>query len=465
MRITKIAIKDFRAFRGEYEIDLHKAGHNLLVYGENGSGKSSLFQALNLFLSTQPIEFIQHKHFRVKTDDGYVKINVGDGTNPDRTLEWGETSTPSEDSLVIEASKSKGFLDYKALLETYFLQRDSESVNLFDLLVKNLLANVENPISRRKFGEEFALIETTFSKTLNKPTKENLDNQIKDFNDGLTRLLQDLEVKVNEILALYNHNVTIKIMPQLLGYDQKPKKLKNREILLEAWYYGDKREKYHHFLNEARLSAIALSIYLSALLLNPPSQLRVLALDDVLIGLDMSNRMPLLNILDKYFQQWQIFIMTFDWTWHQIIFQRVQQNEWERVRLFICPTDNADAPVHLTKDDYLERAEIHLMNGDLRATVVYLRTGFEHIMKVFCDKKRLDVRYDIENKHTVNDYWGAIKGKKKSYVSVSLAKDLDTYLTTVLNPLSHDAYINPVRRDIDDTLKALKKLRTELNIS
>ena len=37
MRITKIEIKNFRAFPDTYQIDLHKAGKNLIVYGENGS--------------------------------------------------------------------------------------------------------------------------------------------------------------------------------------------------------------------------------------------------------------------------------------------------------------------------------------------------------------------------------------------------------------------------------------------
>ena len=52
MRITGIELKNFRAFYGTYQINLHKAGKNLLVYGENGSGKSSLYLALKLFLES-----------------------------------------------------------------------------------------------------------------------------------------------------------------------------------------------------------------------------------------------------------------------------------------------------------------------------------------------------------------------------------------------------------------------------
>ena len=52
MRVTKIEIKNFRAFYGTLEIDLHKTGKNLLVYGENGSGKTSLYLALKSFLES-----------------------------------------------------------------------------------------------------------------------------------------------------------------------------------------------------------------------------------------------------------------------------------------------------------------------------------------------------------------------------------------------------------------------------
>ena len=44
MRITAIEIKKFRAFKGQpLQIKLTDKGSNLLVYGESGSGKSSLY--------------------------------------------------------------------------------------------------------------------------------------------------------------------------------------------------------------------------------------------------------------------------------------------------------------------------------------------------------------------------------------------------------------------------------------
>jgi hypothetical protein len=71
----------------------------------------------------------------------------------------------------------------------------------------------------------------------------------------------------------------------------------------------------------------------------------------------------------------------------------------------------------------------------------------------------------------VNDFWSVIKGyekrgkkkgRKNKVVPAYLQKQLDIYLRTILNPLSHDAYVNPIRKDIEDALEALKKLQAKL---
>lgn len=49
--ITKIRIDGFKAFPEEFELALD--GKNLLMYGENGSGKSSIYYALHALLQSQ----------------------------------------------------------------------------------------------------------------------------------------------------------------------------------------------------------------------------------------------------------------------------------------------------------------------------------------------------------------------------------------------------------------------------
>lgn len=51
MKITRVTLQNFRAFRGDVPLDVDLgSGKNLLVFGENGSGKTSLFFALSDFL-------------------------------------------------------------------------------------------------------------------------------------------------------------------------------------------------------------------------------------------------------------------------------------------------------------------------------------------------------------------------------------------------------------------------------
>src|SRR4051794_2441745 len=99
MRIKSIEVKNFRAFNRPLKINLHKTGKNLLVYGENGSGKSSLFFALKDFLECgvkkSDITKFPYRNIFINTDDGYIKLELKDPTatpkhpNPQAKLyEW-----------------------------------------------------------------------------------------------------------------------------------------------------------------------------------------------------------------------------------------------------------------------------------------------------------------------------------------------------------------------------------------
>jgi DNA repair exonuclease SbcCD ATPase subunit len=78
MRITRIEIKDFRAFKGVPTVIDLTPGKNLLAFGENGSGKSSLFNALKLFLEREAEnhDFAANQNIFVTTDDGYVRLTL-----------------------------------------------------------------------------------------------------------------------------------------------------------------------------------------------------------------------------------------------------------------------------------------------------------------------------------------------------------------------------------------------------
>ena len=51
-RIKKIEVNHFKGLYGEHAIDLTNSGKNLMLYGENGSGKSSIAKAIKLFFQS-----------------------------------------------------------------------------------------------------------------------------------------------------------------------------------------------------------------------------------------------------------------------------------------------------------------------------------------------------------------------------------------------------------------------------
>ncbi len=100
MKISQIEIKNFRAFKGDspFILSLGK-GDNLLVYGENGSGKTSLFSAMKNFfecsIKKYDIDKFPFRNIFVQTGDCHVKLSFFDKAatqklpNPQaRAYEW-----------------------------------------------------------------------------------------------------------------------------------------------------------------------------------------------------------------------------------------------------------------------------------------------------------------------------------------------------------------------------------------
>ena len=470
MRITEIEIKNFRAFYGTYRIDLRKSGKNLLIYGENGSGKSSLYFALKLFLESgdDPSYRFENDQNIFITDAGYIKLclRADQGSKQD-TYEWSESVRETEDELIIEASRAKGFLDYKSLLGTHYLHRESDTVNVFDLLVKTLLANTVNPLTNRTLEADWADIQPPYPRRNATVQIAALERQIEIFNNELENRLAELQPKASEILGKFGHNVALNFDFLGVKYNRDNRTLDNQQILLTVELFDRNIPEHHRFLNEARLSAIAIAIYFSSILIQPESRLKILALDDVLIGLDMSNRLPVLDILEEYFPEHQIFLTTYDKAWYEIAKQRTSDAEWEYAEFYTSEPNEYEIPIHAQDKPYLKKAKAYFAANDYKACVIYLRTAFEAAIKRFCERKNLRVKYRENPKDlTSEDFWGSIKEVKLSdgtpFLGQKLIDDIQLYRSIILNPLSHSRTVTVVKKEVSEAIKAVETLEAKL---
>ena len=164
MRIKEIEIKNFRGFNKVHPINLHSVGKNAIIYGENGSGKSSLFLALKYFLSAARKQLSigdkpNRNLFAAQTDDIYIQLTLNNENPP---YEWTETNIPQSPE-ILAGYKYSGFLEYRDILATHYLKPTETQVNLFELLVFTLLADIENPATSAigsTMQVRFDLIET-----------------------------------------------------------------------------------------------------------------------------------------------------------------------------------------------------------------------------------------------------------------------------------------------------------------
>src|SRR5207247_574651 len=109
--------------------------------------------------------------------------------------------------------------------------------------------------------------------------------------------------------------------------------------------------------------------------------LRLLVLDDVLIGLDISNRLPLLEVLRVEFPNHQILLLTHDELWFKTAREHTEAwGTWQSAQLYAELTGAMDPPIPRVRDltDDLDVAQRHLNVSDLRSAAVYIRSSFEN---------------------------------------------------------------------------------------
>jgi ABC-type dipeptide/oligopeptide/nickel transport system ATPase subunit len=482
-RITQIDLQNFRAFRHNHSISLDATGKNLILYGENGSGKSSLFTALKQFLlSSLSGESIQpHRNLFTPQEETTLRFhikNVEDSDTSATPYEWSTifpVAHPHNQPLIQESAKSSGFLDYKDLLETHFLSSINGQVNIFPILVNTLLADIRNESTGKTFLEDWKEIEDNFSRKKTQAQVARLTKLVDNFNTGIENKLKELSAKIIDIFGCFGYyDVTLSFDFRGVVYNAFSRTLERQEVLLKVKFYNQDISAHYQFLNEAKLSAIGLSIYLSALLLNPAKRgdrFRILVLDDVLIGLDMSNRLPVIKIIETYFRDYQIFLLTHDLEWFAILSQRFDcpsnpaSSNWKLMELFCTkPHHRNDSveyemPILAEKKDYLSKAQEYLALNDYKAAAIYLRTAFERILKTHCDKKGIAVTYrEKAQRLTSEDFWKVVKVS----LQPELVKKVEEARSLIMNPLSHARIVSIYHGEVKEAIEVISDLQQAL---
>jgi len=479
MKIQSIEITNYKAFLGTHKISV--GGKNLFIYGENGSGKSSLYYALKDFFqsSIEAIDLAELENIFVppgKSGKTAIKVTFNPGHSGKRAYTWSSDRNDTRiegNTSIRDGNKLKSFLTYKHLLGIHYLKKD-EAINLFDLLVKGVLKHFKYSLtSGKELGELWTDVEEAISRTTGKEypiNRKRSDVQacIKLFNEAFGELFKRESPEfilrhANPILDRFNHNIELGLRFSQVRPSSDYSTIEGAEVAVNLGYAGRQIEKPHLFLNEARLSAIAISIYLGMIKRHVQGvPCKVLFLDDIFIGLDIANRLPLLEILEAEFPDYQIFITTYDKPWFEYARGCLEQHsDWKTLEFYAqtCE-DGTEIPIVFDNQDLIAKAERHLQACDYKAAAVYTRSAFEKLIRKHCEKKGKKVVFKLRLKdYTTEDFWKVIKddlpGKART--------DIESYRSLVLNPFSHyNTERHEIKTELGSAIRAVKELRDEL---
>lgn len=496
-KIKNIKLNNFKFFFGEQNLKLDKK--HTLIYGENGSGKSSIYWALHCFLHStlKPnVASVQKYFLPISQSEESIKNRYaqdGDKSGVSITLEHLEyeryaninaeisnnvVNTQTNHDIKLMALSSE-LINYKVVYNMY-LATNKSTIKLFSYFEKNLLEFIDfdqelNTISGRNISrnslEWWRYIKEGMQPytTITDPNYGIFQGHVADFNQHLRDYLQLITGEANRSLHEdFKEDFTIRFRytPAIYndfkyGNDGKPHgrtratKAPEIELIVELPNVGgitsNKIERPHSYLNEARLSAIAIAIRFAILkeryIDDAP---KIMVLDDLLLSLDLGNRSALLKIILKnYASRYQLIILTHDRVFFDSVLKHLPENEqkrnWRILEMYETENGDKKVPKVVTYQSPLSKAYAYFRGEnypiDYNACGNNQRQALEEIFKEQFKAYTLK----NENNELVN-VDGLMIGEciikaKEMYTKIGfdidLLDELDIHRTQSLNPSSH----------------------------
>lgn len=510
-KIKTLHINNFKFFRNSVPVDLN--GKHLLLYGENGSGKSSVYYALyTLFEAASKTEESVKKYFDPANPQSLVNIfadipqgadipasyiRITDTEEKNYLLSFSELYCTHEPTL-LESSRASDFLNYVSLFKFQSF-RNSQVANLYGVFIDTILPSLSFP-SIQYLGDEYrgasdmyAAYKRQPKKTLNAKGNEILVYknspeyqsylELEDhFNANMRNLVDFINSNINNKIAEFDYDfkVNLEYIPASHKKYDTWVDIKNFAVILHLTEYNGVQVNIDHpnvFLNEARMAALAFSIRWAVLdfrLQNEvaPAAMKVLVLDDIMISLDMANRNKLIRIIThKLALQYQVLFLThdmqiFDSMKHELMRiynidneERLSETDWIVKEMYDTELDGIHEPIiHDSGTSYTRARKYYFGTDgvvDNIASGNAIRQAIERAFKTLFQKANITYNSDDSpidfTKIMLKDCLAlANKHHDRIGLTADFVDRIDALRECLLNPASHD---NPARNFYRKELK------------
>lgn len=492
--INKIHILGFKAFPNDFELVLE--GKHLLMYGENGSGKSSIYYALHCMFQAPLKSDIGKKYFNADSEQHLKNINnlaadskiVIDFTNNHPWIYSINKDGYNTELLggvhPLPADINGCFINHKFIFY-FFNFRNSQRINLFPVFIKDILPFCKDEHTGLHIGEMYDTITASIIKR-GRHIHPDYISTIEYFNKTVKSVVEDINLYASDIYNASFKDADGNELVIRLRYDSnydKPEEDSNEywlrydniiELVKENGEIKERKSSYkklnepfigleiseklpdgrlrkiikpHTYFNEAKLTAIALSVRFALLNLDKPADGRFLALDDMLISLDMSNRAKVVDFLLKISDKYKIYLFTHDRAFFEHFKERIyfankskgvaKEDGWLFKELYKddTPTNN---PKDFNSESDIAKARKHYKEFDYPAAANYLRKAVEAMVNEIFPPKLSKQNDGAKHERLRNvlemsfDFFSKIQGFGLADLSRLIAN-----LNLLMNPLSH----------------------------
>lgn len=518
-KIKNIKLTNFKFFFGDKNIKFDLK--HILIYGENGSGKSSIYWALHCFLHStlkKDVDSVRKYFLPLSNSDESIKNRYAhDGKNSGVSItlahqdhqRYADISAEVSNNVVNTQTNdiiklmtlSSELINYRTIYNMY-LATNRSSVRLFDYFTKNLMEFINlgveltsiygNKISQNslewwKYIEKGVVPYTTMTDPRYIQFQEHVDKFNEKFSDYLqlitgeaNRCLQedfkeDFRIKFKYTKAIFNdfkyddsgkpHGRTRSTTPPEIELIVELPNLTGKAAIVE---------RPQSYLNEARLTSIAIAIRLAILRERYIDKApRIMVLDDLLLSLDLGNRSSLLKIIfEKYASIYQLIILTHDRTFFDCVINHLSDNEimdnWKLYEMYETLDGDRLIPSIVTYQSPLSKAYAYFRGNnrpiDYNACGNNQRQALEAIFKE--QFRNYSLRNDqgelisLDNMMIAECISRAMSLYPTIMFDINLLQELDIHRKQSLNPSSHhNPQSNFYKKEIERTFEIIHLLQ------
>ena len=230
--IESLTIKGFKGFGNEITIDFTRRAKNLVIYGENGSGKTSIMEALKVLLDSSVDKIELEKYKNIFSENGIeISIKTTNGKNIDlkTRIEGGEDERGNDVRILVTSpedydkdtrtyleaiSKSTTILSYRKLMKIYDIKTDED---FYDLFVRNIMAYYLIPPRKEKtLIQELEELEKL--KKESPRAKKRIEEKENAIKAEINKIFSEIKDKWNEyIRTLTRDDIEVECSIEQLG--------------------------------------------------------------------------------------------------------------------------------------------------------------------------------------------------------------------------------------------------------